>query len=163
MFKDKMEEIIDKLNKQDKKLSNIEIKLNLETPGVNVVDDGPRKPSLPIPSLTIKPSVTMRMREALNKKEVVRHELINPYWIEQDNHIRNGPQRFLKASEVTFWNKVIDKYLKPLDKDKEKEKKDLQGLIELRNTWVFSFLLANALWIAAFVVVNLNKDSIYIS
>ena len=157
-----MEEIIDKLNKQDKKLSNIEIKLNIETPGVNVVDDGPRKPSLPKPSLPIKPSLPMRMREALNKEEVVRHELMNPYWIEQENHIGSGPQRFLKANEITFWNKMIDKYLKPLEKDKEKEKIHLLGLTELRNTWILNFLLANFLWIAAFVVVNLNKDSIYI-
>ena len=133
-----------------------------------MVEASPRNPSKRKPFIPIKPSIriqepSVQIHESLSKEEVVRDDLINPYWIEQDKHIGSGRQRFLKAQEITFWHKLIDKYLKPLDKDKEKEKKDLQGLTELRNTWVFSFLLANALWIAAFYVVDQNKDTLSFS
>ena len=147
----------------NEKLFNIEAQLNINVSNVNLVEGGPRKPSMRKPPLPIKPSIriqgpSVRVHESQNKEEVVRDDLMNPYWIEQDKHIGSGPQRFLKAQEITFWHKMIDKYLKPLDKDKEKEKRDSQGLKELRNTWVFSFLLANALWIAAFIMVNQNSD-----
>ena len=67
----------------------------------------------------------------------------------------------IKPKEIEFWSKLINKYLKPLDKDKEKEKRDAQGLTELRNTYVFSFLLINGIWIALLFMMQLNKDSIY--
>ena len=36
--------------------------------------------------------------------------------------------KFLKNKEITFWKELIPKYLKPLDKDKDKEKQQAAGL-----------------------------------
>jgi len=39
----------------------------------------------------------------------------------------------IPAEEVDYWNKFIDKYLRPLNEDKEEQKRISQGLLELRN------------------------------
>ena len=48
-------------------------------------------------------------------------ELRNPSWIE-DPDLREGPRKHLPKREIKFWYEMIQKYLKPLDKDPEKEK-----------------------------------------
>lgn len=54
----------------------------------------------------------------------------------------------LYDEELEFWQEFIDKYLKPLDSDKEKEEKMKASLLELRNSVVFGIALVNLLWIA---------------
>ena len=158
-----MEEISKKLDK----IHNMETRLNIEEPDVNWLDRGLEKSSIRKPHLSIKSSIRRvgpSIQKSLHKEmDMVRDELRNPYWIEQDNHIGSGPQRFLKAKEIKFWIKLIDTYLKPLDKDIEKEKKDTQGLKDLRNMAVFSFLMFNSMWVMLFYVMQANKDSLSIA
>lgn len=53
---------------------------------------------------------------------VHRDELINPFWLE--NHtLKQSEVKLLDQTEILFWKKFIKKYLAPLDKDEEKEKK----------------------------------------
>jgi chitin synthase len=49
-----------------------------------------------------------------------RDDLINPYWIE-DKDLRRGEVDYLSGTELTFWKDLIEKYLKPIDADKQKE------------------------------------------
>ena len=112
-----------------------------------------------IPEKPVKRSMTVRIQEP----EEVRDELRNPFWIEQDEHIGDGPRRYLKKKEVLFWMEMIDKYLKPLDKDREKEKKDAQGLLDLRNQAVFSFLMINAIWVVSLYLMQKNKDKLSVT
>lgn len=48
----------------------------------------------------------------------------NPYWIE-DGDLGNGPRKSIPRKEITFWNEMIEQYLKPLEKDADKEKQVL--------------------------------------
>ena len=60
--------------------------------------------------------------------------------------------------EVTFWFDLIEKYLKPLEKDPEKEKQMGNALKELRNQMVFSFLMINSIWVLTIFLLQENKD-----
>ena len=53
----------------------------------------------------------------------------------------------LEGGESRFWEELIDKYLLPLEKDPEKEKKIHGELIELRNTTCLFFFLINGLFV----------------
>ncbi|XP_014883904.1 uncharacterized protein chs3 [Poecilia latipinna] len=58
----------------------------------------------------------------------------------------------LDEDEKRFWNEFIEKYLEPLQNDKEKQEKTKNELQDLRNKINFSFFFLNALWlVAAFV------------
>ena len=109
-----------------------------------------------IPEKPIKRTMTVRIQEP----EEVRDELRNPYWIEQTDHVGDGARRYLRKKEIQFWFDMIEKYLKPLDKDREKEKRDAQGLLELRSQAVFSFLMLNSIWVIALFLMQNNKDTL---
>lgn len=49
-----------------------------------------------------------------------RDFLTNPYWIE-DQELKKGEVDFLSSSEIQFWRDLIDKYLYPIDQDKEEQ------------------------------------------
>lgn len=49
-----------------------------------------------------------------------RDDLINPYWME-DRELKRGEVDYLSGHELSFWKDLIDKYLKPIDADKQKE------------------------------------------
>ncbi len=53
---------------------------------------------------------------------------------------------------------LIEKYLKPLEKDAEKEKQMGLALKELRNQMVFSFLMINSIWCLTIFLLQENKD-----
>ena len=62
------------------------------------------------------------------------------------------------SRELTFWIDLIDKYLKPLEKDAEKEKQMGNALKELRNQMVFSFLMINSIWTLTIFLLQENKS-----
>lgn len=49
-----------------------------------------------------------------------RDDLINPYWIE-DPDLKKGEVDFLSPAETQFWKDLLDKYLYPIDANKEEE------------------------------------------
>lgn len=49
-----------------------------------------------------------------------RDELINPYWIE-DPDVRKGEVEFLSSAEILFWKDMLDKYLYPIEENKEEK------------------------------------------
>ena len=60
--------------------------------------------------------------EATNKKPDVeekpqRDEMLNPYWIE-DPDLQDGKIERLPKSEISFFEQLIESYLKPLEKNK---------------------------------------------
>ena len=70
----------------------------------------------------------------------------------------HSEQMSLPPREVQFWYDLIERYLKPLEKDKEKEKLVTLGLKELRNQMVFSFLMINSIWVIMIFLMQDNKD-----
>lgn len=49
-----------------------------------------------------------------------RDELINPYWIE-DKDLKRGEVDYLSGPEIQFWKDLLDKYLYPIDENKEQQ------------------------------------------
>lgn len=49
-----------------------------------------------------------------------RDFLTNPYWIE-DPDLKKGEVDYLSSAEITFWKDLIDKYLYPIDQNKEEQ------------------------------------------
>ncbi|CAH0725885.1 unnamed protein product, partial [Brenthis ino] len=90
-----------------------------------------------------------------------RDHLINPYWIE-DADLKKGEVDFLSQSELSFWKDLIDKYLYPIDENKEEKARIARDLLELRNKSVFAFVMFNALFILIVFLLQLNKDQLHV-
>uniref|UniRef100_T1GKY1 Uncharacterized protein n=1 Tax=Megaselia scalaris TaxID=36166 RepID=T1GKY1_MEGSC len=69
-----------------------------------------------------------------------RDYLTNPYWIE-DPELRKGEVDYLSNAEIQFWKDLIDKYLYPIDQDKDEQDRIAKDLKELRNSSVFFFFM----------------------
>lgn len=93
--------------------------------------------------------------------KVERNDDINPFWIE-DKSLRKGPVAFLSVAEQQFWRDLIDKYLYPIDEDKNEKARIAADLIELRNKSVFSFFMINALFVLIVFLLQLNKDKLHL-
>ena len=46
--------------------------------------------------------------------------MTNPYWIE-DPELKKGEVDFLSSAEIGFWKDLIEKYLYPIDQDKDEQ------------------------------------------
>ncbi|XP_061707237.1 chitin synthase chs-2 isoform X3 [Cydia pomonella] len=89
-----------------------------------------------------------------------RDDLINPYWIE-DQELKKGEVDFLSQGELQFWKDLIDKYLYPIDANKEEQDRISRDLKELRDSSVFSFFMVNALFVLIVFLLQLNKDNLH--
>ena len=87
----------------------------------------------------------------------IRDGMINPYWMDEseDENIRKC-KALVKAErlkmdphEITFWEEMIEKYLKPLDENKDQKKKATLELKELKNSVSLGFVLINVMWVTA--------------
>jgi len=64
--------------------------------------------------------------------------------------------------EIKFWKDFIEKYLAPLYEDKEEKKRISEGLKDLRNQMVMSFLILNSIWVVTIFLFQQNKDTLFI-
>jgi len=90
-----------------------------------------------------------------------RDDNIAPYWM-MDKELKRGGVDFLGAHEIQFFNELIEKYLRPIDKDEAKEKRAENDLLELRNNAVSAFYIINALYITAVFLLTLEKENVYL-
>ena len=101
-----------------------------------------------------------------NQPKIQRDDLVNPYWI-TEKEFKRGPVRYLDNQETVFWQKLMEKYLYPLNHDKEHEAKITQDLKALRNNSAFLFFMLNFLWLFIIfllqVVQDQLKDTLYIT
>ncbi|XP_029000539.1 chitin synthase 1 isoform X2 [Betta splendens] len=69
----------------------------------------------------------------------------------------------LDESEHDFWNKLIERYLKPLDDPKSHQEEVTRELKSLRNKAVFLYFIVNVLWVVAtFFLQAIGNDVISI-
>jgi chitin synthase len=90
-----------------------------------------------------------------------RDDLLNPYWIE-DKDLKNGEVAYLHPSEIQFWRDLIDKYLYPIEQNKEHQARVAFELKELRNRMVFAFFMLNALFVLVVFLLQLNKEILHV-
>lgn len=76
-----------------------------------------------------------------------RNHMINPYWSELPWLGSESVIGYLHTDEITFWQQFLAKYLAPLDKDAQEERRIQSDLIGLRNNAGFAFFMLNAIWI----------------
>ncbi|XP_035215199.1 chitin synthase chs-2-like isoform X2 [Stegodyphus dumicola] len=100
------------------------------------------------------------LSEGLEPKQE-RDDLINPYWIE-DKDLKRGEVEYLPGAEIQFWKDLIDKYLYPIEQNKEHQARVASELKELRNKVVFAFFMFNALFILIVFLLQLNKDQLHL-
>lgn len=93
--------------------------------------------------------------------KVERDDLINPFWME-DKLLKRGVVGELEKSELQFWKDLIEKYLYPLNKNVEEQRKTALELKDLRNISVFSFTMLNAIFVLIVFLLQLNKDKIHV-
>lgn len=86
--------------------------------------------------------------------------LVSPPWV-QDPDIQRGKVEFLSHEEEIFWNRLIKKYLYPLDEDKKQIEKTADALKTLRNEFLFKFFMLNALFVLTVFLMQLNKDTLH--
>lgn len=91
-----------------------------------------------------------------------RDDLINPYWIE-DKELKRGEVEYLPGPEIQFWKDLIEKYLYPIDENKEEQARIAADLKELRNRVVFAFFMLNALFILIVFLLQLNKKQLHVN
>ncbi|XP_018562636.1 uncharacterized protein LOC108904526 isoform X1 [Anoplophora glabripennis] len=90
-----------------------------------------------------------------------RDDLINPYWIE-DPDVGKGEVEYLSSNEMQFWKDLLEKYLFPLDENKEEKARIASDLKELRDQSVFAFFMMNALFVLIVFLLTLKKDYLHI-
>ncbi|XP_067001405.2 chitin synthase chs-2 [Anabrus simplex] len=91
-----------------------------------------------------------------------RDDLVNPYWIDGDPELKKGEVDYISTPEKLFWQDLIDKYLLPLDDNKEKRARIAKDLKDLRDTSVFAFFMMNALFVLVVFLLQMSKDKIHI-
>ena len=64
----------------------------------------------------------------------------------------------MDLKETTFWEIIINEYLYPLEENKDEKQKISEGLLDLRNKAVFSFLLIDALLIV--LILGLQESGL---
>nr|CAI5837000.1 unnamed protein product [Callosobruchus analis] len=90
-----------------------------------------------------------------------RDELVNPYWIE-DPDVGKGEVEYLSSNELSFWKDLLEKYLYPLDENKEEKARIAADLKELRDQSVFAFFMMNALFVLIVFLLTLKKDYLHV-
>ena len=56
--------------------------------------------------------------------------------------------------EALFWDNLIEEYLRPIDKDKEKEKRVKKELTDFKNNYSLGFTIVNAMWVTAIFMLQ---------
>jgi len=110
---------------------------------------------------------TKKTTVKFEEPEKERDELVNPYWMEDNEEnseksplLAKAKIKKLKNKENNFWDGLIDKYLKPLSANKDEKKKTMEGLRELKNGVALSFILLNVMWVTAIYMLQANKETL---
>lgn len=104
----------------------------------------------------------VRLSRGASKKTVERDANKNPRWLE-DDIFRGCPVLHLSDHETQFWRDLIEKYLFPLDANKEDESRVSRELKDLRDKVMFGVLMLNGIFILTIFLLQLNRDRLSIT
>ena len=101
------------------------------------------------------------------EEKIKRDPEKNPFWLDDfytDNlELGGGPVDYLPGTEIIFWREVIKKYLEPLEMSKKDKADQLVGLKGYRDQLVFTFVMANLLWVLGVSMMQTNYDMMSIN
>jgi len=124
------------------KLENLNDKKGDKTMNVN----NNKTMDLTIADKTENQTQDLTVESEVSEIEIPRNDLYNPFWIDL-KFLGNNDIYYLNTKEMTFWQGLLAKYLHPLNKDVQEEKRIAHDLIQLRNNSCFAFFMLNALWV----------------
>lgn len=146
------------------KLDRVEKALNIKDMPKKDLTKEAEKPSKPD-----NPAPAVKRVQIFEERKPERNEMVNPYWLENNKENNEKCPLLMKAKkqvinpvELSFWNSFIEQYLKPLNEDKEEKKRISEGLKDLRNQMVMSFLILNSIWVVTIFLLQQNKDTLFI-
>ena len=89
---------------------------------------------------------------------------MNFYRIEDfnQNDMRVGAIKYLKASEKHFWQNLISKYLLPLTMNSNEQYNLQRELKELKNMVAFTFFIFNSIWLLTIFLLQYENEKLYI-
>ena len=147
------------------KLDKIEKALNINNQPKQVI-----KPELPpeeTPVATTEEFIKVTVEKPKVKSRVRIGPSEEPYWMERNEEnlrkceiLAKAKQVYIHEEEESFWRDMIDKYLKPLDEDKDQKKRVEEGLRELKNAVSMGFVLINVLWVTAIFMLQSNTEQL---
>ena len=148
------------------KLDKIEKALNINSNQPKQVI----KPELPpeqTPEETTEEFIKVTVEKPKVKSRVRIGPSEEPYWMERNEEnlrkceiLAKAKQVYIHEEEESFWKDMIDKYLKPLDEDKDQKKRVEEGLRELKNAVSMGFVLINVLWVTAIFMLQSNTEQL---
>ena len=97
------------------------------------------------------------VEEYPSEQKTKRDDDTNPYWID-DEDLKNGPVDYLSGTEINFWREMIHKYLQPLVLPKKEQAKQAQDLKDYRDSFIFTFLMINALYVVLITLLQLQSN-----
>lgn len=80
-----------------------------------------------------------------------------PHWY---NQLPNYKEENLSVQENLFWENTIEKYLKPLESNKELQDKFKRELIELRNKCVYGFFMLNLMLAIVVLQLQVSREAL---
>jgi chitin synthase len=96
------------------------------------------------------------------EEKIKRDPEKNPFWLDDfypDNaELGGGPVDYLPGTEIIFWRELIKKYLQPLEMSKKDKADQLVGLKGYRDQLIFTFTMANLIWVLGISMMQTNKD-----
>ena len=154
-----------------RELMMIADKLDRVEKALNIKDTPKKDPTKETekPSKPDNPAPAVKRVQIFEERKPERNEMVNPYWLENNKEnnekcplLMKANKKVINAVELSFWNSFIEKYLKPLNEDKEEKKRISEGLKDLRNQMVMSFLILNSIWVVTIFLLQQNKDTLFI-
>uniref|UniRef100_A0A8W8N3N0 Myosin motor domain-containing protein n=1 Tax=Magallana gigas TaxID=29159 RepID=A0A8W8N3N0_MAGGI len=109
------------------------------------------------PQIEEQGNISLKKKSNKEKKRNIDERC--PAWIKKFGEHRE-PLLQMVAEEEAFWKEFVEKYLKPMEKDKRKEKEDTEKLKELRNNVCGGMALINMLWVAINFMFQYRKPTV---
>uniref|UniRef100_A0A1I8BEZ9 chitin synthase n=1 Tax=Meloidogyne hapla TaxID=6305 RepID=A0A1I8BEZ9_MELHA len=102
-------------------------------------------------------AVAVRRLKTLQRQSVISDPCKRSLWMDCE-YLQCCDRGKLRAGEETFWDELIDRYLKPIASTAQEQAQIAAGLVSLRNRIAFSIILMNGLLVLAVFLLQRHKD-----
>uniref|UniRef100_A0A914GT57 chitin synthase n=1 Tax=Globodera rostochiensis TaxID=31243 RepID=A0A914GT57_GLORO len=110
-----------------------------------------------LPLRTGYEAVAIRRLETFERRAIVTDPCKHSLWMDCE-YLQCCDRGKLRLGEETFWDELIDKYLKPIETTTQEQAEIANGLVALRNRIAFSIILLNGLLVLAIFLLQRHKD-----
>ncbi|KAL3115596.1 hypothetical protein niasHT_014273 [Heterodera trifolii] len=102
-------------------------------------------------------AVAIRRLDTFERRAIVTDPCKRSLWMDCE-YLQCCDRGKLRLGEETFWDELIDKYLKPVETTTREQAQVANGLVALRNRIAFSIILLNCLLVLAIFLLQRHKD-----